>query len=148
MCVPVSLWHDNLLDTHLPTHPPTHPPASSPLSHNSYQPGRVKVNTCFRWDMQIQTNASFRTAASQSSITLLEERAICPFLNTWTHKRWLLVSVALTDKESMPSLPPREHGQVCFLWLLATLSCFIPHLVYSKYILIIVTKYHHKIIVI
>lgn len=29
-----------------------HPPAISPLSYNSYQPGRMKINMCFLWDVK------------------------------------------------------------------------------------------------
>lgn len=48
----------------------SHPSGSSPISYNSYQPGRVKVITCFLRGMWSQPTTSFETAAHATLVVL------------------------------------------------------------------------------
>lgn len=48
----------------------SHPLATSPLSHNSYQPGRLKANTCFLSDTWIQLQHLFKL------LLMLHHRAV------------------------------------------------------------------------
>lgn len=51
--------------------PNFHPSANSPLSYNSYQPVRVKANTCFFWDT-FWANQLLREAAEKQAPTRWE----------------------------------------------------------------------------
>lgn len=54
-------------------------------------------------------------AASQDSVTHSEERSNCHLSHTWAHRCPRLVDVTLIDREEkvIPSLPLREHSQIC-----------------------------------
>lgn len=83
------------------------------LSYNSYQPGKVRVNTCLLQDTWSQTLHVFEV------LFMLHHT-----LYTQAHRSPLIASVPVIDGGESNGIPPTQTAQSVLLsWLLATDGC-------------------------